>query len=223
MSEQTARLLATLSHQGLLPILGLLIVFGVVMHYAGVGLARAKERADRQARRAAAIVRAASFTVLMVALPLLVLGFFHFGCAVMVSNGSRCLSNLRQLGTAVMTYAQDYDEHMPLAVHWAELIGPHIADVAENPFVCPSANSPGSYAMNAALSTTSLQDIPDPAETVLLFDADAPGRSFAGGQQDLAKTRHGGLPNVGFADGHAKHANEYVQKKLRWLLEKVKE
>ena len=52
---------------------------------------------------------------------------------------------------------------------------------------------------------------------VLLFDADAPIRSFAGGAKDVAYGRHYGLPNLAFADGHAKSANVIFQKTLNWV------
>ena len=46
---------------------------------------------------------------------------------------TKCLSNMRQLGTAIMMYAQDYDETYPLGrttgtpvVYWFQLVEPYI-------------------------------------------------------------------------------------------------
>src|SRR5213082_792156 len=58
-----------------------------------------------------------------------------------------CLSNLKQLGTAIMMYVQDYEESYPLYVHypkgdfyWFDMINPYVK--AQNSrtsiFVCPS-------------------------------------------------------------------------------------
>jgi prepilin-type N-terminal cleavage/methylation domain-containing protein/prepilin-type processing-associated H-X9-DG protein len=76
-----------------------------------------------------------------------------------------CVSNLRQLGTAIMMYVQDYDEHYPVYVHfpeskmvyWYDVINPYVK--AQNNrasiFVCPSVarqfvtgNASGGYAAN---------------------------------------------------------------------------
>src|SRR4051794_23854415 len=64
------------------------------------------------------------------------------------ANQAACLSNCRQLGTAVMQYAADYDEHYPCApypavigdrlrlVWWADMIFSYVRSSAV--YVCPS-------------------------------------------------------------------------------------
>src|ERR1700729_3180729 len=53
-----------------------------------------------------------------------------------------CLSNEKQMGTAVMMYVQDYDEHMPsvwdtnTGLTWADEIYPYVKSLGV--FVCPS-------------------------------------------------------------------------------------
>jgi len=60
-----------------------------------------------------------------------------------------CLSNLKQLGTAVMLYVQDYDESYPLystypseQLHWYDTINPYVkaADGKSSVFFCPSVS-----------------------------------------------------------------------------------
>lgn len=60
-----------------------------------------------------------------------------------------CLSNMRQMGLAVMMYAQDYDEALPLAatspnlttyLNWHDLADPYMRD--KRIWICPSANLP---------------------------------------------------------------------------------
>src|ERR1700753_1197036 len=53
-----------------------------------------------------------------------------------------CLSNEKQLGTAVMMYCQDFDEHLPSVwdandhLTWADEIYPYVKSLGA--FVCPS-------------------------------------------------------------------------------------
>ena len=62
-----------------------------------------------------------------------------------------CLSNTRQLATAVMMYVQDYDEQYPMTANyndgsatptiWPQMVQPYIKN--EGIFKCPSAINPG--------------------------------------------------------------------------------
>jgi prepilin-type processing-associated H-X9-DG protein len=147
----------------------------------------------------------------------------HLGCAALKANSVQCQSNLKQLAIATMMYSQDNDERMPPSASWAEAIAPRVPaawrsamDSSADPFHCPAAESPASYGMNAALGGISESCIDAPAETVLLFDADAPRRSFAGGDAVVAWTRHAGGPNIAFAEGHVRFANPYLRARLRW-------
>jgi len=152
------------------------------------------------------------------------IAFLHPGCAALVANKTQCMSNVKRLGLAVLAYAQDFDEHFPVSARWSESVAPYMdshtpskAPVDKDVLRRPSAESPWAYGMNSALSGISMSKIQTMAGTVLLFDADAPIRSFAGGAKDLDISRHMGAPNVAFSDGHVKNANEYVRKKLLWL------
>ena len=60
-----------------------------------------------------------------------------------------CASNIRQMGTAVTMYAQDFDEHFPLAatllpdfsfVNWHDLIDPYVKN--KQIWDCPSSSLP---------------------------------------------------------------------------------
>lgn len=73
-----------------------------------------------------------------------------------------CTSNLKQLGTAMMMYAQDYDESYPSNWypqngHWANVILPYIGQGNQlytgGIMICPSATYKGwSYSMSLALN-----------------------------------------------------------------------
>jgi prepilin-type N-terminal cleavage/methylation domain-containing protein/prepilin-type processing-associated H-X9-DG protein len=122
-----------------------------------------------------------------------------------------CLNNCKQIGLAIMQYAQDYDERYPKcytamdgagsAVRWywyndtyTGQIYPYIKN--KQVFVCPSG-TPGHYGVNPALmpgggnTSVSIGQVQMPAETVALADANAyggdittgNGGSFQGGSE----------------------------------------
>src|SRR5690242_1981973 len=54
---------------------------------------------------------------------------------------SSCLSNLKQLATAMMMYSQDYDERYPVngnQVYWMDLLQPYVKN--SRVFNCPSTS-----------------------------------------------------------------------------------
>ncbi len=101
-----------------------------------------------------------------------------------------CSSNLKQLGTAMIMYAQDYDSTLPPwgyggsdadddlstgAYTWDTLLGPYtknqqILCCPDNPKRTPSGDRPRSYAMPRYVSGQCPDLPPVPTSTVLLFD-----------------------------------------------------
>jgi len=114
-----------------------------------------------------------------------------------------CLSNCKQLATAYVMYAQDYDERTPLpAVVIPAIAVPGAGGAADGSnvnwwrftlqpytknwqiFVCPSAQNPGDpsspgnqlnrqYGLNASITNTAMGQITLPAETIALGDSGA--------------------------------------------------
>jgi hypothetical protein len=133
-----------------------------------------------------------------------------------------CLTHGRQLGMGVHLYAQDYDNHLPLAETWYVLTSPYLA---KNPPICTalSQNQGVGYAMDSRLSGKSLDNIgADHGERVLLYEsfnlspnAHDPGTSFdARHQVDKPQSPKYGW--VGYVDGHGyfyqeKHAKDGVR------------
>jgi prepilin-type processing-associated H-X9-DG protein len=221
VSYQTARFFMALSHQWLPLALLLPVVFGCLATVAGK--LKARSAAGEARYRRARGLWAASFVGLFVSLALAGAAVLHVGCAYSAGYQSDCILNMKRLGTAMLVYAQDYDERFPPPSRWAEAIAPKMDQAEESvpeqrgdPFRCPAATTVGSYGLNASMNGQLLADIMDPAAAVLLFEADAPSRSFAGGPKDLARQRHSRMPNVLYVDGHARGANKYVQQKLLW-------
>jgi len=95
------------------------------------------------------------------------------------ARATTCLSNGKQMGLAVMMYAQDYDESYPQgyydgppAAWWMTLIQPYMKDRDLGGLrSCPSAPSKNwAYSMNDYLSTKSQSVITNVADTVLIGD-----------------------------------------------------
>lgn len=116
-----------------------------------------------------------------------------FGKAREKARVSSCLSNVKMLTIATLQYAKDYDGILPPAPDWAIAIDPYLKN--SQIFICPSQTDPlPHYAMPAGLSGANLNELPDPAGTVMIYEV----------QQGQPAYLHNGGMNVGYADGHAK-------------------
>lgn len=117
---------------------------------------------------------------------------------------SACLSNVKQLATALNLYADENDSKFPpVGSNWNKTI----VDYSYNAKIlkCPSAgfkNKP-SYAINKSVAGISIKSLKNAKSTVLLFES-RPGGNLFGAQELRSKyPRHSGGENIGFADGHA--------------------
>lgn len=106
-----------------------------------------------------------------------------FARAREAARASSCRSNLKQLSTSMMMYAQDFDETMghtwidnPGNTSWKYYLQPYIKN--QGVYICPSAptkfaaNSYGSnYGFYQALGWRALANIAVPSDTVLFADS----------------------------------------------------
>jgi prepilin-type processing-associated H-X9-DG protein len=117
-----------------------------------------------------------------------------------------CLSNVKQLGLAVLMYAQDWDDRFPSANHWGDAAIRYLEPQNVPTLLhCPVASSAYGYAFNQALDQLPVDKVSSPKQIVMLFEADATNRNTAGNRNLVAKPpRHSGEDNYLFADGHAK-------------------
>lgn len=117
-----------------------------------------------------------------------------------------CLRQTKQVGIALVMYAQDYDERLPPAEKWMTVTLPYTKDAKL--YRCPTVHQAdekavASDAMDTRLSGKSLAKLSDLTSVLLAYestrndwDATDPAQTFA--------PRHNGHGNVIFADGHAK-------------------
>ncbi|MEN6547258.1 MAG: DUF1559 domain-containing protein [Armatimonadia bacterium] len=136
---------------------------------------------------------------------------------------SSCLSNIRQVTTALLSYAQDYDETLPayyfsysgVVKYWHVPLAPYMKN--DQILLCPSAKTidPG-YGFNyPAIGNIycSLGQVQSPAETIVLGEINKsqnPGVTYTPNGTKTsqfylqAAARHNDGMNCGYVDGHAK-------------------
>lgn len=126
-----------------------------------------------------------------------------------------CLSNMRQLGLAVLLYARDYDDRLP-ARDWQDVLAPYLERLGQEApiirgmplsrkrvqdvFQCPQDATPhtDSYAYNRFLAAHSLDEFHqsnrDDSRTVMLYEVENGEVAF----------RHNGGTNILTVDSHAR-------------------
>ena len=136
------------------------------------------------------------------------------------ARGMTSLSNLRQIGLALIMYAQANEGRLPDADGWVDALLPQWSDVkdkgfhAEALFHDPTApgEEPWNYAFNRALSGARLADLKDPSATVMVFESTAGVKNASDKGQSLPRPgRHTGGDYFVFADG-----------RTRWVADGVK-
>lgn len=113
-----------------------------------------------------------------------------------------CQSNLKQIALGLLQYQQDYDEKLPPAKNWQDMIMPYVK--SQQIFNCPSVESGEyGYAYNWRLSKYGLGKINDPAQMIELYETTNLKRNASGEGKDMA-FRHMDGTNLAFVDGHVK-------------------
>jgi len=128
-----------------------------------------------------------------------------------------CGINMKGLATATMYYSHNYDDKLPTADKWCDLLITE-ADVGAKSFCC-SEHPDGSfsYALNKNITSASAE--PD---IVLFFESDG-GRNAAGGPEMLASQRHCGEGcNLVFVDGHVEFVRTEDFGSLKWVPQEPK-
>jgi hypothetical protein len=126
----------------------------------------------------------------------------------------QCGTNMSGLGTAMLIYANDYDDEFPTSSKWCDLLIEH-AEVTPAMFRCRGAHeSPCNYAMNKNVWNFSKRDTPP--DMVVLFETH-PGWNQVGGPEMLTTDNHQGDGcNVLFIDNSVRFIKTRDLNKLKW-------
>jgi prepilin-type processing-associated H-X9-DG protein len=124
-----------------------------------------------------------------------------------------CVSNMKQLGLAVRTYANDHNDQLPPAATWCDAIQNNVG--SPKVFQCPSeAGRRCAYAFNAKLDGKKESEV-DP-QTVVLFESNL-GWNGSGGAAQLKPHKHSSRTvNVLLADGAVVPMSRSELGTLRW-------
>ena len=129
-----------------------------------------------------------------------------------------CMANLRDLGLALVLYANEYGDRYPPAGQWCDLLASqYVRETGESAQKfkrvrrCPKVSKNGwGYALNPLAHPTG-----DP-NTILAFESDA-GWNGVGGPELLVTGRHRGEGcNVLFVDGHVEFVKAERLATLKW-------
>ncbi len=120
----------------------------------------------------------------------------------------RCLGNLKQLALGVVLYNTDFDDRLPRAARWMDIVEPYV----KNPMIfdCPGLTTPQlgghGYAFWRPLSLKQLSGFQKPENTPEIFDSTDLSWNANGALRLLPpKGRHpDGLNCMAFLDSHAR-------------------
>jgi hypothetical protein len=117
----------------------------------------------------------------------------------------KCMDNLKDLALAQLVYANDYNDQLPVASRWGDLIRPYVK--TSDQYRCPSIPQERGfgYAMNVRLSRQKVSRLTMPSQIPLLYDSS----NLAWNAHDPVTSlpnppRHIRLNNIAFADGQVK-------------------
>ena len=122
------------------------------------------------------------------------------------ATNAQCQSYLKQQMLGIAQYTQDYDEKMPPASKWIDVVRPYTK--SEQVFRCPALGKAGNgYAFNSKFSGKSVAYLNSLATPINVYETSNPARNvFAPFTGRAYRHEQNGQPgmNIGFADGHVK-------------------
>jgi len=124
-----------------------------------------------------------------------------------------CCSNIRKICVALYNYSNDYNDKLPTADAWCDLL----VDYLERPdevFKCPlSEQGSCTYALNRNIINSNYSSIP--SNIILLFEA-KPGWNQVGTAELWSNTTHYNYNTIGFSDGRVECVYKKSLDTLRW-------
>ncbi len=123
------------------------------------------------------------------------------------SQSTTCVSNLKQLGTAALLYATDYDQVLPDSL-WQAQLNPYTKNIAL--FKCPALKFvwASGYSYNLAPAGRRLDSVKAPPSMAMFFESEISAPNTADIASFLTKSRHDGTISLVYLDGHATKMKE---------------
>ncbi|MFO1514544.1 MAG: DUF4190 domain-containing protein [Verrucomicrobiota bacterium] len=211
---RTSRLAITSLMLGILGIFscGITAVVGLVLGIVSlVQISKSQGRLKGQGLAIGGIVASALFLFVAPAMLLPALAK-----AKAKTQNINCMNNVKQITLAVVIHAQSNSNACPPMATWCDAIQTEVG--SERVFQCPAGdkNHRCHYAFNGRLEGANLNQIGNPAQTVLVFETEG-GWNLSGGSELLPhKSRHGRGVAVGFVDGHVEMVLESRLPQLQW-------
>ena len=197
---------------------GLTAILGLILGI--VGLCSIRKRAEQLKGQGLAIAGIVVSAITIAILPFIALIMAilmpALAQAKMQARTIVSQNHVRQICLAMMMYCEDNDGRFPPADNWTTALAPYIGDVKilESPF---APHTGCAYAMNKHLDGRKLNDIKQPARTVLIFEARI-GGTPAGGRELLPHKPRGQRGYVvGFLDGHTEIVRTKNLDTLIWI------
>jgi len=128
----------------------------------------------------------------------------------------QCVNNVRQISLAVILQANANTNTLPAAASWCDAIQAGVGSPAAFQCAAGDKNHRCHYAYNAKLDGLNLENIENPAHTVLIFETDG-GWNLSGGSELLpGKAHHATAVVIGFVDGHVEMVSTSRLSQLQW-------
>lgn len=192
-----------------------------------LGLKQCNEKPDQFTGKGLAIAGIIlSILAIFISFLLAAILFPVFNRARHEAQHAGCLSNVSQLGKAMMMYCDDYDKKYPPAAVWCDAVKKRVSDIDTMPpvrlkisraFLCGSfSRKDCGFGFNRALGSISSEDITEPDWTVVTFESDNGWNANGSSVNMIAKPRHLQGFTIGFADGHAMSISQDKKSVLRW-------
>jgi prepilin-type processing-associated H-X9-DG protein len=113
-----------------------------------------------------------------------------------------CMPNVRQISIALLMYADDHEDQLPLATGWQDALSPYLR--SSSLWVCSARKEQTpAYSYNALLHCRRINTLASPAEQPMLFES-MMGRWNASDAGASFVAPHRGRGVVGYVDGHVK-------------------
>jgi hypothetical protein len=134
-----------------------------------------------------------------------------FSQANLAAKKTLALSHAKQSGLALIMYASDYDERLPLATEWMDLASPYSkdAEIFKSPLAKEKDPLAYGFAFRKALSRKNMSKVEDIRSWAMIFDSTLLNRNATSDLETLPNPGRYGFGDsasnvIGFADGHAK-------------------